>query len=124
MRLARGDCRRRSAARLCCDQDIAADGFFSLGMIADFDASLDEHSARRSIAICSGNRASSGRCCTWKPKLPARARPASAVSMTIPSTTCSGSTDHAFQSLYHFTVGVPVEDPRLTTEPGYAWEAG
>ncbi len=30
--------------------------------------------------------------------------------------------DHAFQSLYHFTVGMPVEDARLTTEPGYPWE--
>ena len=33
-----------------------------------------------------------------------------------------GLTDHAFQSLYHFTVGIPVEDSRLTTERGYAWE--
>jgi hypothetical protein len=32
-----------------------------------------------------------------------------------------GLKNHAFQSLYHFTVGVPVEDTRLTTEPGYAW---
>ena len=31
---------------------------------------------------------------------------------------------HAFQSLYHFTVGVPVEDSRLTSEPGYPWERG
>ena len=30
------------AARLSCDQDIAADGYFSLGMLADFDASLQE----------------------------------------------------------------------------------
>src|SRR5262249_42106097 len=37
--LARGDC-RALARRLSCDQDIAADGFFSLGMIADFDAAL------------------------------------------------------------------------------------
>ena len=29
---------------------------------------------------------------------------------------------HAFQSLYHFTVGMPVDDARLTTEPGYPWE--
>jgi hypothetical protein len=29
---------------------------------------------------------------------------------------------HAFQSLYHFAVGIPVDDPRLTTEPGYSWE--
>jgi hypothetical protein len=27
-----------------------------------------------------------------------------------------------WQSLYHFSMGVPVEDTRLTTEPGYAWE--
>ena len=33
-----------------------------------------------------------------------------------------GLRGHAFQSLYHFTVGKPVEDTRLTTEPGYAWE--
>src|SRR5262249_16711185 len=38
-RLARGDC-RALAQGLSCDQDIAADGFFSLGMIADFDRSL------------------------------------------------------------------------------------
>jgi hypothetical protein len=25
----------------------------------------------------------------------------------------------AFQSLYHFTIGGPVEDPRLTTQPPY-----
>src|SRR5262249_18601657 len=37
--LARRDC-RALAERLSCDQEIAADGFFSLGMIADFDASL------------------------------------------------------------------------------------
>jgi len=35
-----------------------------------------------------------------------------------------GLTDHSFQSLYHFTVGRPVDDPRLTTEPGYGWEVG
>jgi nitroreductase len=34
-----------------------------------------------------------------------------------------GLRDHAFQSLYHFTVGAPVEDRRLTSEPGYRWEA-
>ena len=43
-RLARGDC-RAVARRLSCDQDIAADGFFSLGMIAEFDASLETFGA-------------------------------------------------------------------------------
>lgn len=31
-----------------------------------------------------------------------------------------GLSDHRFQSLYHFTVGGHVEDPRLHTEPAYA----
>ena len=61
---------------------------------------------RRSTATCSGNRAWSGRCCISKRKPPARAPPASAAFTTIRSTTCSGSTGHAFQSLYHFTVGI------------------
>ena len=30
-----------------------------------------------------------------------------------------GLAGHGFQSLYHFTVGVPVEDARLTTEAPY-----
>ncbi len=38
-RLARGDC-RTLAQRLSCDQAIASDGFFSLAMVAEFDASL------------------------------------------------------------------------------------
>ena len=33
--------------------------------------------------------------------------------------TCSGLRDDRFQSLYHFTVGGPIEDPRLTTLPAY-----
>ena len=39
-----------------CDQEIAADGFFSLGMIAAFDGSLEEFGASF-IATCSGNPA-------------------------------------------------------------------
>src|SRR4029079_4348576 len=42
--LARGEC-RALARRLSCDQDIAADGVFMLGMIADFDAGLAAHGA-------------------------------------------------------------------------------
>ena len=30
-----------------------------------------------------------------------------------------GFSDNRFQSLYHFTVGKPIEDPRLTTYPPY-----
>jgi nitroreductase len=30
-----------------------------------------------------------------------------------------GLADNEYQSLYHFTIGKPVEDPRLTTFPPY-----
>lgn len=30
-----------------------------------------------------------------------------------------GIEDHCWQSLYHFTVGGPIEDPRLMTLPPY-----
>jgi SagB-type dehydrogenase family enzyme len=43
-RLAAGDC-RALAGRLSCDQAIASDGFFSLGMIAEFDGSLHAYGA-------------------------------------------------------------------------------
>ena len=35
-----------------------------------------------------------------------------------------GFSDHAFQSLYHFTIGTPIEDPRLTTFPPYEHLSG
>ena len=34
-----------------------------------------------------------------------------------------GLTGVEWQSLYHFSMGMAVDDPRLTTDPGYAWEA-
>jgi len=115
-----GDYRLRSK-RVSCDQDIAADGFFSLGMIADFDASLSEHGPAfyRHLfwesgvvgqvlyleAEAAGARAT-GIGCFFD----------DAVHELL------GLQGHAFQSLYHFTVGMPVEDTRLQTEPGYAWD--
>ena len=30
-----------------------------------------------------------------------------------------GLENNQYQSLYHFTIGLPVEDPRLTTYPPY-----
>jgi SagB-type dehydrogenase family enzyme len=118
--LARGDC-RRLACRVSCDQDIAADGFFSLGMIARFDASLDEFgpSFYRHLFWESGVVGQSL-------YLAAEAAGARATGIGCfyddPVHDLLGLRGHAFQSLYHFTVGIPVEDSRLTTEPGYAWE--
>ena len=118
--LARGDC-RATARRLSCDQDIAADGFFSLGMLADFDASLAEFGPwfYRHLFWESGFVGQ-------VLYLEAEAAGARATGIGCfyddPVHDLLGLRDHAFQSLYHFTVGMPVEDTRLTIEPGYEWE--
>jgi len=120
IRLARGDC-RRLAARVSCDQDIAADGFFSLGMLADFDTSLEEFgpSFYRQLFWESG---------VVGQVLYLEAEAAGARGTGIgcfyddPVHDVLGLAGHPFQSLYHFTIGMPIEDTRLTTEPGYAWE--
>jgi len=120
MRLARGDC-RRLAAQVSCDQEIAADGFFSLGMIAEFSASLEElgPSFYRHLFWESG---------VVGQVLYLEAEAAGARGTGIgcfyddPVHDVLGLAGHAFQSLYHFTIGMPIEDRRLTTEPGYAWE--
>ena len=120
MCLVRGDA-RALATRLSCDQDIAGDGFFSLGMLAEFSASLDEYGA------------SFYRNLFWETGVVGQALylEAEAVGARATGIGCFfddpvhdalGLQGHTFQSLYHFTVGMPVEDTRLTTEPGYAWE--
>ena len=118
--LASGDC-RRLAQRVSCDQEIAADGFFSLGMLADFDASLEQFGAAfyRHLFWESG---------IIGQVLYLEAEAAGARGTGIgcfyddPVHGVLGLTGHAFQSLYHFTIGMPVEDARLRTEPGYEWE--
>ena len=119
--LANGDS-RALARRLSCDQDIAADGCFSLGMIAEFDASLETFgpSFYRHLFWESG-------VIGQVLYLEAEAVGARATGIGCffddPVHDVLGLTGHAFQSLYHFTVGMPVEDGRLTTSPGYAWES-
>jgi hypothetical protein len=109
------------ADRVSCDQSIAADGFFSLGMLADFDRSL--------VGLGPGFY----RHLFWEAGLvgqvlylEAEARGARGTGIGCyydePVHELLGLSGFAFQSLYHFTIGVPVEDQRLTTEPGYVWE--
>ncbi|MSO30198.1 MAG: SagB/ThcOx family dehydrogenase [Acidobacteria bacterium] len=114
------DC-RRIANRVSCDQAIAEDGFFSLAMVARFEASLRERGEpfyRRLFWECgligqvlyleaeaAGGRAT-GIGCFYDD----------------PVHEMLGLTGHGWQSLYHFSMGVPIEDTRLTSEPGYPWD--
>lgn len=115
--LRRGDA-RRTAAFLSCGQDIAADGAFSLGMIADFRGSLE----RRGPAMY--------RRLFWEAGAIGQVLylEAEAIGLSGTGIGCYfddevhallGLRDDAFQSLYHFTVGGRVEDDRLVTLDPY-----
>jgi len=109
---------RALAAQLSCGQDIAGESAFSLGMIAEFEPSLRQHGPwfyRRLFwetgligqvlyleAEAAGVRATGIGCF-----------------FDDPVHQVMGFNDASFQSLYHFTTGGPVEDPRLTTLPPY-----
>jgi nitroreductase len=115
--LQKGDA-RVLAAELSCRQDIAGEGAFSLGMIAEFESSLRQRGPwfyRRLFwetgligqvlyleAEAAGVRATGIGCF-----------------FDDPVHQVMGFRDASFQSLYHFTIGGPVEDPRLTTLPPY-----
>ena len=109
---------RSAAARLSCGQDIAADGCFSLGMLACFEGPLREFGPwfyPRLFWECgmlgqvlyleaeaSGIRATGIGCY-----------------FDDPVHDVLGLDGIAHQSLYHFTLGGAVDDPRLTTLPAY-----
>ena len=109
---------RGLATQVSCRQDIAGEGAFSLGMLAEYQASLDAHGPsfyRRMFweagavgqvlyleAEAAGVRATGIGCF-----------------FDDPVHEVYGLKDLAFQSIYHFTVGGPVDDPRLTTLPAY-----
>jgi SagB-type dehydrogenase family enzyme len=110
-----------AANRVSCDQDIASDGFFSLGMIARFDASLAEYGEWFYRALF-------WECGMIGQVLYLEAEAARARGTGIGCFyddavhEMAGLKGTTWQSLYHFSMGVPVDDPRLTTEPGYEWE--
>jgi SagB-type dehydrogenase family enzyme len=116
-RLGAGDL-REAARQVSCTQDIAADGVFSLGMLARFESTLAVRGAE-----------------AW-PRLFQEAGAvgqllyleAEAAGLRGTGIGCFfddevhraiGLVDHRWQSLYHFTVGGPVDDPRLQTAPAY-----
>ena len=109
---------RRLAAQVSCHQEIAGDSAFSLGMVAEFGQALRTHGPwfyRRLFwetgvigqvlyleAEAAGIRATGIGCF-----------------FDDPVHRVFGFQDLAFQSLYHFSVGGPVDDPRLTTLAPY-----
>lgn len=110
----------RTAARIVsCHQDIAADGAFSLGMLAEFQEPLARHGAwfyRRLF---------------WETGVIGQVLYLEAEACGVRATGIGcffddvmhdllGLQTRRLQSLYHFTVGGYLDDPRLNTEPAYA----
>ncbi len=131
----------RIARQLSCGQDIAADGCFSLGMLAEFDAALGEGgpAAYRRLfweagavgqalyleAEAAGLRGT-GIGCYFDDgvhQLLGLGGGSETRSHGDVNPRLAGFGAGPLQSLYHFTVGGPVEDNRLTTQPGYSWES-
>jgi len=117
-RLVRGDL-RDFARTISCHQDIAADGAFSLGMLARFETVIRERGA------------SAWRELFWEAGMIGQSLYLAAEAAGLRGTGIGcyfddefhdalGLKGHDWQSLYHFTIGNPVEDLRLRTTPPYA----
>jgi SagB-type dehydrogenase family enzyme len=109
---------RDTAQLICCHQEIAADSAFAVGMLADFRGSLEEAPwwYRR---------------LHWEAGVLGQVLYLEAEAAGVRSTGIGcffddemhgllGLRDDAWQTIYHFTVGGAVDDPRLTTLPPYA----
>ena len=110
-----------AANRMSCDQEIASAGFFSLGMIARLESALRDRGEwfyRRLFWECG----------TIGQVLYLEAEAAGVRGTGIGCFyddavhELLGLSSREWQSLYHFSMGMPVDDARLTTEPGYAWD--
>jgi SagB-type dehydrogenase family enzyme len=114
---------RRMANRVSCDQDIAEDGFLALAMIARFEEPIRDQGEwfyRRLFWECG--------LIGQVLYLEAEAAGARATGIGCyyddPVHELLGLSGHAWQDLYHFSMGLPIEDRRLTSDPGYEWEDG
>jgi nitroreductase len=115
--LARGDARTISRA-VSCHQDIASDGCFSLGMLAEFDPALERHGAwfyRRLFWECGAV----GQVLYVEAEAIGVRATGIGCFFDEPVHEVFGIATQRYRSLYHFTVGGPVDDPRLQSWPAY-----
>lgn len=108
---------RFEAQMISCQQEIAGDGVFSLGMVAKFRENVEKspYSYRHLF---------------WETGMIGQILYLEAEAHSVRGTGIGcffddlthqvlGFTDNSYQSLYHFTIGGPLEDKRLTTLPPY-----
>jgi hypothetical protein len=116
-RLLVGDA-RQAAKLISCNQDIAGDGVFSLGMLAEFDSTLAHEGPNFYPRLF------------WETGLIGQILYLEAEAAGIRGTGIGcffddlvhellGIADRSWQSLYHFTVGGPILDSRIKTIAPY-----
>jgi len=101
-----------------CGQDIAGDGCFSLGMISAFEKPLTQYGSwfyPRLFWECGAV----GQVLYLQAEVSGIRSTGIGCFFDDPVHDIFGIKDMRYQSLYHFTVGGPVEDKRLTTLPPY-----
>jgi len=114
--LKKGDFRRIAKA-LSCEQNIAADGAYSLGMLARFETSLSHSASQYPLLF-------------WETGLIGQVLYLAAEREGLRGTGIGcffddqvhdlvGLKDQQWQSLYHFTVGKAIDDKRISTKPAY-----
>jgi SagB-type dehydrogenase family enzyme len=110
---------RDAAKWICCHQEIGADSCFALGMLAHFDSARAAPWRYRQLF--------------WECGIIGQVLYLEAEAAGVRSTGIGcffddemhgllGLSDDAWQSLYHFTTGGAVDDPRLSTLPPYAYQ--
>jgi SagB-type dehydrogenase family enzyme len=115
--LGEGDVRRISA-QISCFQDIAGEGCFSAAMIADFEPSLKQCGAwfyPRLFWECG----MIGQVLYLEAEAAGLRGTGIGCFFDDPTHELLGLSDKRYQDLYHFTIGGPVEDRRITTLPAY-----
>ncbi|MBI5755643.1 MAG: SagB/ThcOx family dehydrogenase, partial [Nitrospirae bacterium] len=110
---------RQEAVYISCEQDIAGDGTFSVGMIARFRDNIENepHAYRRLF---------------WEAGMIGQVLYLEAEAHSLRGTGIGcyfddlvhellGFTDNTYQDMYHFTVGKALEDARITTLAPYGY---
>lgn len=121
-RLAAGDV-RALAARLACHQEIAGDAVAAVAMLAEFESRLAAHGAwfyRRLHWECGVL----GQVLYLEAEAAGIRGTGIGCFFDDPTHAALGLAGRSYQDLYHFTLGGPVEDPRLTTLPPYPADGG
>jgi hypothetical protein len=113
---------RRLATQVSCFQDLARDGAFSLGMIGEYREALITHGPwfYRPLLWETGVI---GQVFYLEAEAAGIAATGIGCYFDDPVHQVFGFGDLEFQSLYHFTVGGPVQDGRLTTFAPYGAHA-